>query len=835
MVFATHNRAGYITYHHLSNLTFQITVTTYTDPNSPADRPYLPVDFGDGSTDSVARNQVVPINSQVQKNIYITTHTYTGSGAYIISVTDPNRTANSQNIPNSVDVPFYIQTQLTISGFLGGYDDSPVIHYPPIDNGCTGQIYQYNPGATDADGDSLAYFLHVPMEAVGSPALGYTYPQVTTIDHITGLMTWNQPTIQGNYNIDIEIKEYRNGVYIGYVLEDMQITIGACNNHPPVITCPDEFCVLAGDTVSFYVQATDPDGDNSTISAEGAPFDVSVSPAYFNPPQVAMPSVTGHFYWQTACAHVRKQVYKATFKAVDIGSPNQLAYYKSTSIRVVGPPVTLSVAPQGSAIQLDWSESPCPQAVKYYIYRRQGPSGWNHGQCETGVPAYTGFVKIAETNSLTDTTYLDDNNGVGLISGDDYCYRVVAVYPDGAESYASNEACAVLKRDMPIITNVSVDSTATSTGRMFVVWAKPTEIDTNEYPGPYRYLIYRGLGQNVSLIDSTNSIIDTTYEDTLLNTKSLQYTYRVDIYNLTNGTHDLIGKSTLAKSIYLTNTPTDKKLILSWSVDVPWTNSSYIVYRENAGGTFDSIATVTGTTYTDSGLVNGNMYCYKIKSIGQYSAPGLPAPLINYSQINCGIPIDNIPPCPPLLTINSSCEDFENTLQWTGVSSCSKDVSSYKIYYTTDPSKDMVLLATVTSPEDTVYVHKDTASIAGCYAVSAVDSAGNESKLSDSVCVDNCPEYHLPNVFTPGKDGINDFFIPFPYRYVDRIDLTIYNRWGNVVFQTHDPDINWDGTDKDSGKLCSDGVYFYVCIVYEKRLEGIQTKVLKGNIELLSN
>jgi hypothetical protein len=64
--------------------------------------------------------------------------------------------------------------------------------------------------------------------------------------------------------------------------------------------------------------------------------------------------------------------------------------------------------------------------------------------------------------------------------------------------------------------------------------------------------------------------------------------------------------------------------------------------------------------------------------------------------------------------------------------------------------------------------------------------------------------------------------------------MTITDRWGKEVFSTTDPDINWDATDKSSGKLLADGVYFYRCIVYERRLTGLETRELTGYITIFS-
>nr|MBA3704679.1 hypothetical protein [Bacteroidota bacterium] len=45
----------------------------------------------------------------------------------------------------------------------------------------------------------------------------------------------------------------------------------------------------------------------------------------------------------------------------------------------------------------------------------------------------------------------------------------------------------------------------------------------------------------------------------------------------------------------------------------------------------------------------------------------------------------------------------------------------------------------------------------------------------------------------------------------------------------------WDGGNQDTKKPCTDGTYFYVCVVNEIRVEGIQPKVLKGFIQLIQS
>ncbi|NQX97137.1 MAG: gliding motility-associated C-terminal domain-containing protein, partial [Flavobacteriales bacterium] len=97
----------------------------------------------------------------------------------------------------------------------------------------------------------------------------------------------------------------------------------------------------------------------------------------------------------------------------------------------------------------------------------------------------------------------------------------------------------------------------------------------------------------------------------------------------------------------------------------------------------------------------------------------------------------------------------------------------------------------------------------------------------------DCFVYRLPNVFSPDNDGRNDVFIPFPYRFVESVEMQIFNRWGNLVFHTIDPDILWKGINQENDKECSDGTYFYTCMVNEFCLDGIQPRILKGFITLM--
>ena len=842
---ATHNRAGEITFRHISGSTYEITLTTYVKESSPAERPNLEIFWGDGtSLDSIARTSQIPLGNDIEKNVYIDQHTYPGPSPtpYVIKIEDPNRNSGIINIPNSVNIVFYIETELLINPFLG-INNSPVLLNPPIDNACVGIPYIHNPGAVDTDGDSLSYSLQLSRGQSGEIIPNYQFPLASsslTIDNVTGDLIWDAPVQQGEHNISILIEEFRNGQKIGSVLRDMQITVFPICDPPPVITGPVDTCVIAGDTLNFDIQAMG--SSPITLSATGIPFTIS-NPAIFQQTTNPAISTSGNFSWITECDHIREQAYAVSFKAVDQGII-QLVDFLTTTITVIGPPPqNLTTNVQSNTIGLSWSPTECDQVIGYKVYRRRGPSGWIPERCQTGIPDSLGFQLITQTTSLIDTSFVDNNNGLGLTSGEEYCYRVVACYPDGAQSKASDEVCAQLKRDVPIITNVSVNTTSETAGSIFVAWARPTEHDTIQFPGPYCYLIYRGeeSTSNLVLIDSTASINDITYVDTLLNTQDFQYAYRVDIFNLTAGTRELISSSAVASSIYLNLTPSDNQITLTWDEMVPWTNNEYIIFRQSDSTLlFDSLTSTTSPVYIDTNLPNGVTYCYKIRTIGAYSITDIVNPILNYSQEICAEAIDNVIPCPPTLFVEPDCDLFQNFLHWENqASGCADDILEYKIYRKNFLEDEDYFLVTVIpnglSGPDTTFLHDGLSSISGCYAITSIDSVGNESVFSDSVCVENCPEYQLPNVFTPGADGINDVFTPFPFRFVESIQIQIFNRWGLLIFETTNPEILWDGINQQTSKECNDGTYFYVCTVNEIFLEGIRPRVLRGFITLLRN
>ncbi|NJN32891.1 MAG: gliding motility-associated C-terminal domain-containing protein [Saprospiraceae bacterium] len=447
--------------------------------------------------------------------------------------------------------------------------------------------------------------------------------------------------------------------------------------------------------------------------------------------------------------------------------------------------------------------------------------------------------------------------------GKTYCYRIVGVFArrtpanvpfNLVESLASAEVCVQLQRDVPLITHATVDQTDPSVGRITVRWTKPNvnDLDTIQNPGPYRFVLERATGitrnnfqpiAGASFSSATfKGLNDTTWIDNNLNTVQNPYSYRVAFYIRRDS---LLGYSQIASSHYLNIRSSDKLNELRVDKSVPWTNFKYDIFRSTNGinGVYDSIGTTTTEVYLDTNVVNKREYCYYVRAWGSYSFTGVPDSLINFSQRRCGTPIDTVPPCAPVLAVNNNCDstgtvleqNIINRLSWNLVTRCpgSKDAILYRIYYANTEGGNFQLIATINNILDTVYTHREAGSVAGCYYVTAVDSIGNESRRSNVICIDNCPVYKLPNAFTPNGDKQNDIFTPINSRYISKVEFKVVNRWGGLVFETTDPQLNWDGKNL-SGNELAEGTYFYTCKVFEQRLSGevMGTQILSGYIEL---
>ncbi len=74
-----------------------------------------------------------------------------------------------------------------------------------------------------------------------------------------------------------------------------------------------------------------------------------------------------------------------------------------------------------------------------------------------------------------------------------------------------------------------------------------------------------------------------------------------------------------------------------------------------------------------------------------------------------------------------------------------------------------------------------------------------------TININDCDiDLEIPNVFTPNGDGINDVFTPGKRKGILKMNTSIFNRWGKLIYETNDLQIAWEGKD------FADGVYYWL-------------------------
>ncbi|SMD38663.1 C-terminal domain of CHU protein family protein [Reichenbachiella faecimaris] len=951
-VFATHIRAGEIVAVRISdsNLTYKFTVIGYTDTGSTVIFGGGDIDFGDGTilnlTDNASASGTTPLEDEVAYNYFEITHTFSAPGKYIVRYNERNRNAGIQNMSNSVDTPFYIETSILIDPFIG-LNDTPVFLVPPIDKGAVGAAFLHNPGAYDSDGDSLSYRITEPKQALDRVVNNYLSPDdpefydnyltgnedqndipTFEIDAISGNVLWDAPGAPGEYNIAFIVDEWRKiegeWFLLGSLTRDMQVIIEDTDNERPEITPPPDVCVEAGNTVNEMITATDPDGHMVKLEAFGGPFEQDVNKATLTPDGIFQASpASATFNWQTSCELVRRRPYEVQLKATD--NPElgpKLVDFKTWNITVVAPaPTGLSAAIEpGRTVALSWdSYSGCVGASLMQIWRRVDSYEFLAEDCNVGLPESAGY-QLIDTVDVASTTYLDDNNGARLAPGANYCYRIVAIFPEpeGGESYASTEVCAEMGLTAPVIIETDVEKTNESTGQIFLRWQLPIDLDLDDYE--YEIVRFEGLGgltnpdtiaTDIQRVSGVNFL---TYTDTGLDTKTNAYHYVINMMLI--GEDDPIDWSAPASSVWLETSSTTQGIVLNWEALTPWSNIVqampgdatdkyyHTIYRYEGDGfvseddltqtDFDSLtsidAALTGLYFEDlndedTNPLNPNLvYYYYVETRGSYGNDLIiDDPIINKSQFNSAQLDDGVAPdCTPVLNFDAdfncatylanercSFSNYFRDLNWTyDFGECDPDVKAYRIYFSEDGTEEgfgAIGEDYVAEVQGTSFTHTGLSSFKGCYRITAVDKAGNEGEWDEeqTVCADNCPNYVLPNAFSPDKDSQlrNETFTPytdilnnqevqnFDYaqcpRFVRRVEFKVFDRAGGILFDFNSASsggegqsvnsilINWDGR-TNSGRELPAGVYYYGAdVTFDVLDEEDSKKTIKGWVQIV--
>lgn len=130
--------------------------------------------------------------------------------------------------------------------------------------------------------------------------------------------------------------------------------------------------------------------------------------------------------------------------------------------------------------------------------------------------------------------------------------------------------------------------------------------------------------------------------------------------------------------------------------------------------------------------------------------------------------------------------------------------------------------------EDTLLIHEFDGLDAYTVSLNVVNTAGCTDNQEFTVTAP--AYYYIPSGFTPNGDGINDAF-GLVIENVEMYEMTIFNRWGEVVFHSNDPKQAWIGDVNHSGSYYApNGVYSYQLKIKGKNVDA---KTINGNITIM--
>ena len=270
-------------------------------------------------------------------------------------------------------------------------------------------------------------------------------------------------------------------------------------------------------------------------------------------------------------------------------------------------------------------------------------------------------------------------------------------------------------------------------------------------------------------------------------------------------------------------TVSDDEVLLKHYIDATANINSLAIQRFN-GITFEEIAKIpivtNETIYIDSEVdVNYQSYIYRVVYIDSCGLEGIPS---NEAQT-------------VFLEIQNDEVQKLNYLNWNSYQEFNGSIQTYNIYRGIDSVFGMNPIVTLGPTEYTFTddVNEVTSQGKICYYVEVLEAMNiynfSERSISNVQCIILPPIIYIPNAFRP--DGFNAVFRPVisDFDYTS-YDLTIFDRWGQVIFRTNTPMEGWDGKISFSHKMAETGTYVYMLIVKDASGKEITRR---GHISLL--
>lgn len=254
----------------------------------------------------------------------------------------------------------------------------------------------------------------------------------------------------------------------------------------------------------------------------------------------------------------------------------------------------------------------------------------------------------------------------------------------------------------------------------------------------------------------------------------------------------------------------DESINVSWSIDEPSNSQKLWLQKLESGGWQNlRLFALQDGSYQDSSVnVNESSYQYRLSN-----------------QENCYESAGSLPHQSILLQVEPDSSQVleEISLEWNEYINWPDGVQQYETLLSIDGGDFQTINKNGNLSDRYVYNNRG---IEHCFQIKAVEANGNNFSLSNIDCEVLIPKIHFYNIITPNQDAQNEFFTIDNIEQYSKSVLSIYNRFGKVIYQKQNYQNDWNARIHDNPP----GVYFWHLDLNEPRA-GQQT--FKGTLTVL--
>ncbi len=852
---ASHIVGGDMYYNYLGNNNYQFYINVYRDCLSTGaaydDPLYLavyvqngtlvqniPINFpGSTHLPVVFNNPCVtpPNNICTELAVYTTIiNLPPTTGGYYLGY---QRCCRGPNITNLISPD---NTGFTLTSHIPGIEtgmwenSSPRFNgYPPLLL-CNNDDLNFDHSANDPDGDQLVYSLVQPnaggssFNPLPNPTPAPPYAPVNwaggfstanplgpgatiNIDANTGLLTAS-PNLLGLFVVGIKVDEYRNGVFLGSTTRDFLFRVFNCNLQleailPTQEQLPDFVSYCQGLTINFVNNSYGGTNYAWDFGVAGITTDVSTlfEPSYTYPaPGIYEAMLVVNPGWPCT---------DTTYMEVNVNNELEVNFTSNDSLCIFGNEFEFQ-AHANTTLNINYT--------------------WQFDNTASTQSATGEVVQgISFNTSGFHTVIVTGEQGVCV---DDYKDSVY-IFPEpiAVIDVPPNIECLGYDIQFGNSSQNSINYQWDFGDPNTISDVSTNELGSYNYPGPGNYTVMLVAG-------STSTCKDTAYADIELREPIIVDFTSQDSMCITNNSFDFDGTvSGPPGTVYTWDFTTQ---------GTPATSNLIDVNGVSFGTTGDVAISLTGSDGICTESVTHMIYLYREPTIGFYLEPGLQcvpfnAQFVNQSTAETGIIYSwdfgdgstsnqenpthlytQVGNYPVTLTISTlaGCISTLNLLQADIIDVHPNPVAGFKLStnYTDICHSDIAFTNTsiggdkyfywlddstnFTTESDPVYTYL-TDGTHYPYQIVTNEWGCKDTSERQKLYIEPYP-FYAPNAITPDGNEFNNEFYPVAFLGYDRYDLKIYDRWGELVFETSDIDDHWNGT-LPNGMIAQDGIYTY--------------------------